>query len=103
MVSRSGANIVYELLALGKPCLLIPMPWVSHNEQYLNAKILEDVGLGRILPESELTSQRLEELVDDMLAALPKFIAAAKEAQKLVVYDAAQRVVQEINAILVEG
>jgi UDP-N-acetylglucosamine--N-acetylmuramyl-(pentapeptide) pyrophosphoryl-undecaprenol N-acetylglucosamine transferase len=59
VISRSGAHITAELLALKKPCLLIPIPWVSHNEQYENAGILVETGLGKILPEKELSSQRL--------------------------------------------
>lgn len=59
VVSRSGAHTTAELLALGKKCLLIPIPWVSHNEQYENAKFLADAGLGKILPEKELLPHRL--------------------------------------------
>lgn len=67
-VGRSGANTVYELGVLKKFALLIPIPWVTHNEQYLNAKILEDVGLANILEEKYLNEcdllkeiERLEE------------------------------------------
>lgn len=61
VISRSGAHTTGELLALRKPCLLIPIPWVSHNEQYENAKILVDAGLGIILPEVKLSAQSLVE------------------------------------------
>lgn len=54
VISRSGANITAELLYLQKPCILIPIPWVSHNEQYENAKILVDAGLGEIIEEKLL-------------------------------------------------
>lgn len=54
VVSRSGAHTVYELLHFKKKCLLIPIPWVSQNEQYLNARVLHDVGLGLILEEGNL-------------------------------------------------
>lgn len=58
-IGRSGANTVYELGVLGKPCILIPIPWVTHNEQYKNARILEEIGLATILPEGQLSRESL--------------------------------------------
>ncbi|MDP1710552.1 MAG: UDP-N-acetylglucosamine--N-acetylmuramyl-(pentapeptide) pyrophosphoryl-undecaprenol N-acetylglucosamine transferase, partial [candidate division WWE3 bacterium] len=37
VVGRAGANTVTELAALGKPAILIPIPWVSRREQFRNA------------------------------------------------------------------
>jgi UDP-N-acetylglucosamine--N-acetylmuramyl-(pentapeptide) pyrophosphoryl-undecaprenol N-acetylglucosamine transferase len=54
LVSRSGAHTTYEILHFKKKAILIPISWVSHNEQYLNAKIIYDLGLGLILEESAL-------------------------------------------------
>lgn len=67
VISRSGAHTTGELLALRKPCLLIPIPWVSHNEQYENAKVLVDAGLGIILPEAKLSAQSLVECLKTAL------------------------------------
>lgn len=59
VVTRGGAHSIYELGFLGKKCVVIPIPWVSHNEQIQNAKILERNHLAVILPESDLTTQTL--------------------------------------------
>lgn len=67
VISRSGAHTTAELLTLGKKCLLIPIPWVSHNEQFENAKLLVDAGLGTILPEKELLPNRLVAGIKDGL------------------------------------
>ncbi|OGC50231.1 hypothetical protein A2716_03415 [candidate division WWE3 bacterium RIFCSPHIGHO2_01_FULL_40_23] len=74
VVSRAGANTVYELLALEKPSIFIPIPWVSHNEQFLNAKIVEDLGLSKIIPEEELTKKRLIDDISFVLRNLNSFI-----------------------------
>lgn len=58
-ISRAGANTVNELMALGIPAILVPIPWVQNNEQYKNARVLVNLGLGSILPENELTADRL--------------------------------------------
>jgi len=67
VVSRAGAHTVSELLALEKKCILIPIPWVSHNEQYKNAKLLEDGGLGVIIREKDLSPQNLKDLAVKLL------------------------------------
>jgi hypothetical protein len=41
------------------PSLFIPIPWVTHNEQEENAKVLVNLGLAEILPEGELTPENL--------------------------------------------
>lgn len=58
-VGRSGANFTYEMGVLQIPSILIPIPWVTHNEQMRNAQALEETGLARIIPEGELTAERL--------------------------------------------
>jgi UDP-N-acetylglucosamine--N-acetylmuramyl-(pentapeptide) pyrophosphoryl-undecaprenol N-acetylglucosamine transferase len=60
-VGRSGANTVYEIGVLKKNALFIPIPWVTHNEQYLNAKVLEKIGTAKILEEKYLSETNLVE------------------------------------------
>jgi UDP-N-acetylglucosamine--N-acetylmuramyl-(pentapeptide) pyrophosphoryl-undecaprenol N-acetylglucosamine transferase len=60
VITRAGAHITAELLALEKPALLIPIPWVSHNEQYLNAEVIKNSGLGEILDENALEDNFME-------------------------------------------
>ncbi|MBW6442079.1 UDP-N-acetylglucosamine--N-acetylmuramyl-(pentapeptide) pyrophosphoryl-undecaprenol N-acetylglucosamine transferase [Patescibacteria group bacterium] len=62
-VSRSGAHTVSEIIALKKPALLIPIPWVSHDEQNKNAEMVKDKGLAEILEQKDLTSEVLVEKI----------------------------------------
>lgn len=71
-VGRSGANTVYELGLFGLRSVLIPIPFVTGNEQFRNAKILESKGLATILPEGELTPQTLKTNIMYNLAAKRK-------------------------------
>lgn len=59
-IGRSGANTVYEMGLLQIPSIFIPIPWVTHNEQMENARILEEVGLAKIIREGELTPEKLQ-------------------------------------------
>lgn len=65
IVSRSGAHTIYELMILRKKALLIPISWVSHNEQYLNAKLSSDLIGSSILEEKDLNSETLYQAIID--------------------------------------
>lgn len=59
VVTRGGAHSIYELGYLGKKCVVIPIPWVSHDEQSRNAEILQRNHLGVIIPQSTLSTSAL--------------------------------------------
>ena len=96
VISRAGANVVYELAALGKPAILIPIPWVSHNEQMKNAKILADVGAAIILEEKDLCAKSILLHSGILSADLEKYQQGGKRAQKLVRPAAADKIAEEI-------
>lgn len=58
-LGRSGANTVYEIGVLKKHALFVPLAWATNNEQYLNAKVLEDIGTAKILEEKYLKDSNL--------------------------------------------
>jgi UDP-N-acetylglucosamine--N-acetylmuramyl-(pentapeptide) pyrophosphoryl-undecaprenol N-acetylglucosamine transferase len=59
-VSRAGANSLFELLALRKPSLLIPLPLsASRGDQILNARSFERRGFARVLPQENLDENSL--------------------------------------------
>lgn len=74
VISRAGANTVSELIALKKPSILIPIPWTFNDEQQKNAEFMESLGLARILPQKDLTSQKLLAEIDIMIEEYPKII-----------------------------
>jgi len=96
VVARAGANNVTELAALGKPAILIPIPWVSHNEQLRNAQMLERAGLAVILPQEKLTPDTLLEAVREMAANLDHYRKKGEKAKKLVDLSAADRIADEV-------
>ena len=59
IISRAGANTVTEILALAKPTIFIPIPWVAGNEQYMNAEFAKDLGIGTIIEQKTLNSDHL--------------------------------------------
>ena len=55
VISRAGSNTVFELLALGKPALLIPLEHASRGDQLLNANYFAEKELCCVLHEHELS------------------------------------------------
>lgn len=55
VICRAGSNTVFEVLALKKPALLIPLEKGSRGDQLYNAVYFEKRGLVKILRESELS------------------------------------------------
>jgi len=66
VIGRAGAHTIYELAVLGKKCILIPIPWVSHNEQLINAQMLENSGLATVIPEDKLNGERILMALQDI-------------------------------------
>ena len=54
VISRSGAGTVFEILAMKKPALFIPLEGQTRGDQWENAEYFRRKGLCRILPQSDL-------------------------------------------------
>lgn len=67
VVTRAGAGTITELGALKKRSVLVPIKWVTHGEQFKNAKILSDIGLGKILDEDKLSVDMLNDAIVEIL------------------------------------
>ncbi len=73
VVSRAGANTLFELLALGKPNLLVPLSArVSRGDQLENAEYARAEGYSRVLPEERLDAETLVAAVLELQADLPE-------------------------------
>jgi UDP-N-acetylglucosamine--N-acetylmuramyl-(pentapeptide) pyrophosphoryl-undecaprenol N-acetylglucosamine transferase len=62
-VCRAGATTVAELAATGLPSVLVPFPHAVDDHQTKNARFLSEAGAAVLVPQSELTAERLAELI----------------------------------------
>ena len=56
-----------ELGIVGKPAILIPFPFAADNHQELNAAELAESGAAVLARQSELTAEKLAELIDSRI------------------------------------
>lgn len=99
VVSRAGANTVTELAALGKPSILIPIPWSYKNEQMENARMLERCGFAKIIPQKKLSGETLKEAIEQVFHDLETYKKKGKTGKSLIVQDADKKLVAEIKKI----
>ncbi len=67
LLCRSGASTVAEITAARKPAIFIPLPTAADDHQTCNAATLAQAGAARMLPQSQLTAERLVTEVAAML------------------------------------
>ena len=74
VICRAGALTVAELAAAGVASVLVPFPHAVDDHQTGNARFLSEAGAAILLPQSELTPERLagllRELTREKLAAM---------------------------------
>jgi UDP-N-acetylglucosamine--N-acetylmuramyl-(pentapeptide) pyrophosphoryl-undecaprenol N-acetylglucosamine transferase len=92
VVCRAGATTVAELATVGLPAILIPLPGAPGDHQTANARFLERVGAARLVPDSELTADRLQTELDDLLADRGRLAAMQEAGRSVARPEAADRV-----------
>lgn len=76
VLSRAGANSVFEFLALAKPALLIPLPLdASRGDQILNAQYFARKGYALTMDQADLTPDSLCAALDSLYENRLKFIS----------------------------
>ncbi len=96
VISRSGANTVWELATLSKVAILIPLPISAAGEQYENAQILKEAGSAIVLNQKETTPQTLISTIGEIEANYPKFQTSAKALSTKMPKDAAQKLAEAV-------
>ena len=80
IISRAGANSIFEFLALKKPTLLIPLSKkASRGDQILNSRSFEKEGYSLVIEEEELQGDalynkilELKEKKDELVSCMNK-------------------------------
>lgn len=97
VICRAGASTVTEIAAVGAPALFVPFPFAVDDHQTTNARFLVDAGGGWLVPQAELTPDKLA----TMLITLQReeLLARAVAARKLAKTQATEQVVAACEAL----
>ena len=88
VICRAGALTVAELAAAGVASVLVPFPHAVDDHQTTNAKFLSDAGAAMLLPQSELTAEKLAGMLCGF--SREQLAAMADKARALAKPDATQ-------------
>jgi len=92
VVCRAGALTIAELAAAGLASILVPFPAATDDHQTRNARFLVDAGAAVLLPQFELTPERLAGEIAALAQDRGQLLARACRARSLAKPEAAAAV-----------
>lgn len=95
VIGRAGANTFFELLALKKSALFIPLPWSSGREQQHHAEIFAKAGCGEIFHQI-MPSEKLLRLVNQMIDKIDYYKNNFKNLSKFFKKNVSKYLIDEI-------
>lgn len=97
VISRAGANAIFELLTLKKPMLLIPLSKAaSRGDQLQNAQSFQKAGYCTVLLEEEMTNEKFVHMITSTYQKRAELIA---NMEKSFAGDAMNKVIVEIEQV----
>jgi len=95
VISRAGANSLYEILALGKPHILIPLSaQVSRGDQIQNARYFQKEGISIVVQDQDLNAESLTAALQQLQANKDSI---EKKIKDLHIESAAEKIVAIIK------
>jgi UDP-N-acetylglucosamine--N-acetylmuramyl-(pentapeptide) pyrophosphoryl-undecaprenol N-acetylglucosamine transferase len=95
VLARSGGSI-FEVIAVGRPAILVPFPFATADHQSANAEWMRAGGAATVIRDDELNADRLVQEVQAVLGDDDRLQAMATAAHRLAKPDAARRIANEV-------
>ncbi|MBT9371028.1 undecaprenyldiphospho-muramoylpentapeptide beta-N-acetylglucosaminyltransferase [Rhizobium sp. CSW-27] len=89
VISRSGASTVSEISVIGRPAILVPYPYALDHDQAANAAALVSAGGADVVPQADLSPERLAGMISAAMREPERLAAMADAARKVGRPDAA--------------
>jgi len=99
VLCRAGASTLAELCVMGKPSILIPFPYATHDHQMTNARHLEQQGAALVLAQNYLNEVNLARVILDLLNMPDKLRKMSRAALNAGKPGAAEKIVRELEKI----
>lgn len=99
VISRAGASTVSELGVIGRPAILVPYPHALDHDQAANAAALAAAGGAEVRQQSDLTADKIAELLKSAITSPQRLAAMAAAAKSAGMPDAARLLADLTEAI----
>lgn len=100
VVARSGAMTLTELAIMGKPAIFVPLPSSSSNRQEDNARVFEKKGAAKVILNNDLNGDNLNKEISSIVKDSALLDKMGKAANKMAVYNAEDRIYEEIKKVI---
>jgi UDP-N-acetylglucosamine--N-acetylmuramyl-(pentapeptide) pyrophosphoryl-undecaprenol N-acetylglucosamine transferase len=100
IVCRSGAITVAEVSASGRAAIFIPFGASTDAHQTRNAQVMQNAGAARLLPQDELTPERLTSEIFSLLDQPRRISEMEDRARSLARPRAVEDIVDMIEAVV---
>lgn len=96
IVSRAGSMTLTEIMAIGRPSVLVPYPNATENHQYYNAKTLQDADAAILREDKDLTGEWLIRTAEELYSNPLRLESMGVKARQMAKTDAADVILSEI-------
>lgn len=103
ILCRAGATTLFEVMAMGKPAILVPYPYAANDHQTLNAKTLADAGAAWMVSNGDLTGAYLGSILKELSGDPGRLKAMGDRAAALSRPDAARTIVDSCYELVGHG
>ncbi len=89
-----------EVLSLALPAIFIPSPYVANNHQYYNALEIKNNNAGELIEEKELTSKKLDNMINNVLFDEKRYKEMKKNLKKLSIDNSSEIIYKRIKDLV---
>ena len=102
-IGRAGAGTIFELAAMGRPAILIPLPASANNHQVLNAMALVRAGGAEMILQDKLDGRRLAEKLIEFMNNRDLLVKMGENSRKVAILDSAKIITDQMTELIGEN
>lgn len=100
VIGRGGAGTLTDVMIVGRPVIVIPLPTAADNHQVANAKQLEAAGGGWVIEQKDFDADKLAEKLKDLMDHPDELKQTADKAHTLAILNAAERMAEIVDDLI---
>ncbi|MHC4514635.1 MAG: UDP-N-acetylglucosamine--N-acetylmuramyl-(pentapeptide) pyrophosphoryl-undecaprenol N-acetylglucosamine transferase [Planctomycetota bacterium] len=99
VICRGGGGTVSELMATGRPAIIVPYPHHRDHQQWHNGHVLEAAGAALVRDEAELDAGGLAQLISDLLRVPERLRDMGRRARCMAPEDPCGRILEDLTSL----
>jgi len=99
VIARCGAGTMAELMAIGRPAILVPYPSAMDNHQTDNAQFLSRANAGWMVQQKDLGPDDLAQRLGSLFRSPSELAGCAEAAHKLAIPHAAENLADMVEQL----